>query len=212
MPSCHVWTRPQAYACGCVGTMVRFSLSHWRASHSKHARSVRKAPSKPSFSSEGGQQESSMHSALQGAQSRACSCCHAGWSERVGAGVEIGACLSLQDADKKGLGTISENVKVLAEKARANKLSPAEFQVRGVETAKLWQIDTEFSNSIRWCPEIQIAFPQPMHSKSTLMILRLFLVRSGWHLHHLQPRHVRDQAVLCHNQPAPSGNLGCRNQ
>lgn len=36
----------------------------------------------------------------------------------------------MQDADKKGLGTISENVKVLAEKARANKLSPAEFQVR----------------------------------------------------------------------------------
>jgi pyruvate dehydrogenase E2 component (dihydrolipoamide acetyltransferase) len=34
----------------------------------------------------------------------------------------------VKDADKKGLGTISENVKVLAEKARANKLSPAEFQ------------------------------------------------------------------------------------
>jgi pyruvate/2-oxoglutarate dehydrogenase complex dihydrolipoamide acyltransferase (E2) component len=110
-----------------------------------------------------------MHSALQGDQSRTCSCCQAGWSERVGAGVELGACLSLQDADKKGLGTISENVKVLAEKARANKLSPAEFQVWGVETAKLWQVDNELSNARCWCPEMQIAFPQIMPSKSTLL-------------------------------------------
>ncbi|GAQ89040.1 hypothetical protein KFL_004810130 [Klebsormidium nitens] len=34
----------------------------------------------------------------------------------------------VKDADKKGLGTISENVKVLAEQARANKLAPSEFQ------------------------------------------------------------------------------------
>ena len=35
----------------------------------------------------------------------------------------------LQDADKKGLATISEEVKKLADKARENKLRPEEFQV-----------------------------------------------------------------------------------
>lgn len=36
----------------------------------------------------------------------------------------------LQDADKKGLGTIAEEVKQLAHKARDNSLKPADYEVR----------------------------------------------------------------------------------
>ena len=37
--------------------------------------------------------------------------------------------LVLQDADKKGLGTIAEEVKQLAQKARDNSLKPADYEV-----------------------------------------------------------------------------------
>jgi pyruvate dehydrogenase E2 component (dihydrolipoamide acetyltransferase) len=37
--------------------------------------------------------------------------------------------LMLQDADKKGLGTIAEEVKQLAQKARDNSLKPADYEV-----------------------------------------------------------------------------------
>ena len=36
----------------------------------------------------------------------------------------------VSDADLKGLGTLSKEVKALAGKAREGKLSPAEYQVR----------------------------------------------------------------------------------
>jgi pyruvate dehydrogenase E2 component (dihydrolipoamide acetyltransferase) len=42
----------------------------------------------------------------------------------------------LQDADKKGLGTIAEEVKQLAQKARDNSLKPADYEVWNRST--LW--------------------------------------------------------------------------
>jgi pyruvate dehydrogenase E2 component (dihydrolipoamide acetyltransferase) len=40
----------------------------------------------------------------------------------------------LTKAETKGLATLSNNVKELAEKARAGKLSPQEYQVREIES------------------------------------------------------------------------------
>lgn len=40
---------------------------------------------------------------------------------------------SLQDADKKGLATITDDVKVLAGKARSNTLKPNDYEVCHME-------------------------------------------------------------------------------
>lgn len=49
--------------------------------------------------------------------------------ERMGGELGWWGGVGVQDADKKGLAGISEDVKRLAEKARENKLKPDEFQV-----------------------------------------------------------------------------------
>lgn len=43
--------------------------------------------------------------------------------------VEILTLFARQDADKKGLGTIAEEVKQLAQKARDSSLKPADYEV-----------------------------------------------------------------------------------
>lgn len=43
----------------------------------------------------------------------------------------------MQDADKKGLSTIAEEVKILAQKAKENNLKPEDYEVHRITTVML---------------------------------------------------------------------------
>lgn len=54
----------------------------------------------------------------------------------------------LQDADKKGLSMISEEVKNLAEKAKQNSLKPEDYEVLGMFIANLRFFSIELNECI----------------------------------------------------------------